>query len=155
MTATIREQILQKFEDVMKGVVKAQAFNTDIGHEVYRSRRTFFEEELPAATLIDGPEVASRDNYGGDFCSMEVSIQILINEETDDTYSKIINSIVGEFRFAIEQEDSTFGGLADDTQYTGFTPVYPEEGLKTIAAEITYKIDYTTCGGDPYSVLNP
>lgn len=152
---TVRERILQAVAEAMQGVVKANSYNTDIGHEVHRSRRVFFPDELPVATLIDGEETTTRDEYGGDRSIMEISVQVLLKEIKDDTYSQVINAIVGEFKDAIESGDNTWNDLAEDTQCTGTFPAYPEEGIKTVGAEITYQITYSTMHGDPYTAFNP
>jgi len=156
VSETVRERILQAMQAAMSDVVVARGFNTNIGHSVYRSRSTFFEDEVPVSTLNDGEEVTSVDEYGGDRSIMQVSIQVLINENTDDTYSKELNSIIGEFKNAIGSSDPTWNDLAEDTQCIGFVPLYPEEdGIKTIAGELSYQVTYVTIKGDPYSVLKP
>jgi len=152
---TVRELILVKFSEAMKTVVKARGFTLDIGQQVHRSRRGFFENELPGAALNDGPQETSVDDYGGEKSVMEVSILAVFKEATEDTFSILANSLFGEFSEAIGSSDPTWGELADDTQCIGFAPAYPEDGTTTVGIDIQFLITYTTVIGDPYTVFKP
>lgn len=148
MSDPIREKILQAVA-ARVAVINGVGYSVNLGSRIYRARRSFTVDELPAAAIWDGDEAASDDCYGITEQIMEVSVELhaAVSEEP----SPQANRLLVDGRKAMETYDSALQALVSRVAYAGGGPTYPAEGSAILSVRLRYQITYATVRGDPYT----
>lgn len=147
MSDSIRERILQTVA-ARVATITGQGFSVDLRREVYRARRSFTVDELPAAAVWDGDETAT-DGYGSTEQTMDVAIEIHCACDSDP--SPLAQGLIADGRKAMETYDSALAALTSRIGYAGGGPTYPADGESIVSVRLRYKITYSTVRGDPYT----
>src|SRR5512143_4159018 len=135
MSDPIREQILQAVAARVAAVTGA-GYSVDLGSRVYRARRSFTPDELPAAAVWDGDESAA-DGYGITEQTMEVSVELHAVASEDP--SPQANRLLADGRKAMETYDSALQTLVSRIAYAGGGPTYPAEGSAVLSVRLRYQ----------------
>jgi len=136
MTLSIRERLLAAITTAVDGQ--------------YRIGQPRDDVDFPICVVQEGDEVASNDAHG--FSVIELPIVVAKGEKTTDSSPDALRAKGHELLASIIEDifvDQTFGGLADDVEYT-LGGILSEPGNRCIA-EAQFTVRYQTVRGDPYS----
>lgn len=159
MADTIREVIIKDFLARGAVITTTNGYNTNIGANVFRARRTIDPDELPACDLWPQPENAE-NQYGVSACIMKLKIEgIVVFGLTNP--SVISEQILGDLKKCFLSHYNTTtspptgwnrSAYIDGIVYTGGgLDEYPDEGQLTVGAYINLEVTYHTKIDDPYT----
>lgn len=150
MTDSIREKIAQRLTVLAGNIQKANGYETDIGKNTHRARRSFDEDDLPASSLWLGDETSER-HISSKQQDMTISFDghhQLVKGKTADA---VCNMMIADLSKAMEAYDAELYTLIDGIGYNGATPEYPEDGQDLCSVSVSFTVTYTTKRGDPYT----
>jgi hypothetical protein len=158
---TIREEIILELiarAAVIRTTGSPQAYATDIGETVFRTRPKVDPDDLPC--LVVWPQVEEAENtHGQSRHKMPVKIEGVAAFGSAEP-SVISERILGDLIkcFTSPAWDRTRAGSPAPADYIesivyqgGGSDSYPEDGSLTVGASATFLITYWTAIGDPYS----
>jgi hypothetical protein len=159
MADTIRETIIKDFLTRGAVITTANGYNTNIGANAFRARKTIDPDELPASVLWPGAEKAE-NQYGVSACTMQLKIEgIAVHGLTNP--SVVSEQILGDLKKCfLSQYDTTTSpptgwnrsAYIDGIVYAGGgLDEYPDEGQLTVGAYINLEVTYHTKLDDPYA----
>jgi len=150
MATSVREQILAAFYTVI---------STDLpvaisGCGVERNRSRPVPESSNAYILLfDGPQFIISDETCTTRYSLSVDVEGYVRAATDALLGPAINNLYAETVYSA-LSDYTLGGLSIDVQEGDLQDVYidDEASTPTGAFAMTFTIQYSTAGGDPFTL---
>lgn len=159
MSDTIRETIIKDFLTRGAVITTANGYNTNIGANAFRARKTIDPDELPTCILWPGAEKAE-NQYGELACTMQLRIEgIALFGLTNP--SVVSEQILGDLKKCfLSQYNATTSpptgwhrsANIDGIVYTGGgLDEYPDEGQLTVGAYIRLEVTYHTKLDDPYT----
>jgi len=160
MSDTIRETIIKNFLARLAVITTAHGYNTDIGGNVYRVRKTVDPDELPCCVVWPGAEKGEA-SYGENSCTMQIRLEGIAGFGAENP-SVVSEKILGDLKKCIFEPGNALAeppsgwlrspDYIDSLSYTGGgTDEYPDEGQKTVGASIMVTVGYTENIGDPYT----
>ena len=147
MADSIREQIMASFAARLAAITVANGYQTDIGDNVVRARRSFLEEDLPAISVIDGAETFDRRG-GSVLVSVPIEVHVIRNTTT---HGSDCNKTLADVYQCVESWDFKTAGLIDSIEYQQGEPEYPEDGSDVLKVVSRFLLKYNLVKGDPYS----
>ena len=149
--ATIRELIIRQIMAWLETIRTAAGYNTDIGSNVQRVRRSLDPNELPGCVLWPLPEVAEQ-LYGKTRCSMPVKVTAFA-EFGSANPSVVSEKILGDLIKCLASpswiRDPEY--MSDLAYNGGGSDEYPDEGETVVGAHADFTVVYDMENGDPYS----
>lgn len=145
-------RILEAITARLAVISQAAGYYSDIGCRVRADRRDPLEAELPCCSVILGERLAGDTHPKRARVEMPISVVAFAALEGRD--SEVAGSeLLADLCRAVELEDSTLGGLLQESQY-GLTFVseeifQPEAGTNVVGARITYACPHIRRSGDP------
>ncbi|MBN2397101.1 MAG: hypothetical protein JXI32_01870 [Deltaproteobacteria bacterium] len=151
MSDTIREKIIGQIMDRLATIKVSAGYNTDIGENVLRVRRSLDSDELPGCVLWPLPEVTEQ-LYGRAKCTMPVKITAFAEFGAVNP-SVVSEKILGDLIKCLTAPSWTrTPEYISDLAYSGGgSDEYPEEGETVIGTHGDFTVVYETKNGDPYS----
>ncbi len=144
MTTSIREQIMQAFEE------KLSLISGVSGLTVSRNRSAAIVS-YPSLVLYDGGESHNNGNSGATMVSMRVPVTGLVNAANDTALGPALNELYAKTVQAA-LSDVSLGGLAVDISLIDAeTDLQLDVSKPSAAFMAEFEIQYWIAPGDPYS----
>jgi len=126
----------------LQAILVSGGYNTDAGGQVYNGVRFFQDDQIfPILTVFSGDEVVEKLTYNDWRLERTVNIEGYVKDATTPTTS--LEQLIEDIQRAIEQSDTTMGGLVEMIDYTGVEEIDPPEAGSDIAGvRVTYLFTY-------------
>jgi hypothetical protein len=150
MADTIREQVLAAFFTVINTAVPVAIPGT--GVERNRSRPIPIDSDS-FVILFDGPQLITSDETCNTRYTLDVEAEGYARAATDLLLGPAVNQLYGQLVKAA-LSDHSLGGLAIDVREGNMQDIYidDEASKPTGAFPITFSIQFSTVGGDPFTI---
>lgn len=139
MPDTIREQVVEAFA-LKVGAQRCQKLDSD--------------SDLPAKSIWDSAEEATKTEYGATRVSILLGVEYLakVDSLTYANHSKQANAMLGEIIQAATAGDNSLGGLCRSIQYQQVEFNYPDDGAQEVEIFVVFEVVYQFATGDPFTV---
>ncbi len=150
MAETIRQQLMNAVDAALKGILKQNGYATDIGLKVYDWHTERLEDEdLPALVYRDLEETINLE--GSAYTSHDRLLSLEITALTlGTTTPSEVRKMIADIEQAIRL-GKDWGGLAEDTLYTGNKTEIEKEEREIGAVTLQFQIQYDTKFLNSYS----
>ena len=150
MATSVREQILAAFHTAVSTALPIAI----PGSTVERNRSRACPKASNAFVILyDGPQFIISDETCATRYNLDVDVEGYARASTDALLGPAVNALYGELVKAA-LADHTLGGLSVDVQEGNLQDVYidDEASKPTGAFAMTFTIQYSTAGGDPFTL---
>ncbi|TXH56551.1 MAG: hypothetical protein E6Q97_06135 [Desulfurellales bacterium] len=156
---SLSERAFCEIERRLRGVRKADGYETDAGRNVFRSLRSVEVDDSGALVLWDGGESATGEAGHPSKVALTVNIEGHVLADKCET-GTALEEIKADIKRAVLSESN--GALAEPgpqareyligtIRYTGAQPSPREEGSTSESIVLTFEVGYVEGVGNPYS----